>query len=97
MFFLNDSHFGRHSGFLGKFPKESPGLLVCYSANFSALHCKFQLVVSYFKRTTYVFVEITAILDAILDFLEEPKGFSRTFSVLFCPYFRSYTEHFTLL
>jgi len=40
---------------------------------------------------------MTAILDAILDFLEVPVGFSRTFIMLFCPYFHSYTENFSLL
>ena len=40
---------------------------------------------------------MTAILDAILDFLEAPEGFSRTFSMLFCPYFRGFNENFSLL
>src|SRR6218665_2947993 len=37
MFFIkiNYSHFGRHSGFLGKLQEDSPGLLACYSADFS--------------------------------------------------------------
>jgi len=35
MFFENDSHFGRHLGFLGKLQEDSPGLLVCCSTDFS--------------------------------------------------------------
>jgi len=35
MFFENDGHFGRHLGFLGKLQRDSPGLLVCCSADFS--------------------------------------------------------------
>jgi len=39
---------------------------------------------------------MTAILDAILSFWKAAEGFSRTFSMLFCPYFWSYTGHFSL-
>src|SRR6218665_3974083 len=35
MFFENDSHFGRHLEFLGKLQRDSPGLLVCCSTDFS--------------------------------------------------------------
>ena len=35
MFFENDVHFERHLEFLGKFKKDSPGLLVCCSTDFS--------------------------------------------------------------
>ena len=38
-----------------------------------------------------------AIVDAIWDFLEAPGGFFRTFSMLFCPYFRGFNENFSLL
>src|SRR6218665_1602360 len=34
-FCLNDGHFGRHLVFLGKLQGDSPGLLVCCSADFS--------------------------------------------------------------
>jgi len=40
---------------------------------------------------------MTAILDAILDFLEAPGRFSRTFSMLFCWFFRTYSENVSLL
>src|SRR6218665_850258 len=32
-----------------------------------------------------------------LGFLGSFRGFPRTLSMLFCPYFRNYTEHFSLL
>ena len=32
---IDDSHFGRHLGFLGKLQGYSPGRLVCFSADFS--------------------------------------------------------------
>src|SRR6218665_2410915 len=35
MFFENDSHFGRHLGFLGKLTADCPALLVCCSTAFS--------------------------------------------------------------
>ena len=40
---------------------------------------------------------MAAILDVILDSLRALRGFSRTFSMLFCPYFQSYHENFSLL
>src|SRR6218665_813425 len=40
---------------------------------------------------------MTVILDAILDFLKVQDGFSRTFTMLFSPYFRSYSENFSLV
>jgi len=54
-------------------------LLYVIVPKFPELHWKFQLVVSYFKHTTNVFVEMTAILDAILDFLESPSGILQDF------------------
>ena len=41
MFFENDGHFGRHLEFIGKLQRDSPGLLVCYSADFSGPVLKF--------------------------------------------------------
>ena len=46
---------------------------------FLELHWKFQLVLSYFKHTTNVFLEMTAILDAILDFLKSCRGILQDF------------------
>jgi len=73
--FLNDDHFERHIGFLGKLQRDSPGLLVCYSTHISGatlvISACFELFQAY---TTNVFVEMTAILDAILDFLESSRG-----------------------
>src|SRR6218665_1310282 len=40
---------------------------------------------------------MTAILSAILDFRGSCRGFSRTFSLLFGPYFQSYPENFSLV
>ena len=40
---------------------------------------------------------MTAILDAILKFLKALEGLVETFNILFCPYFRSYLENFSLL
>jgi len=39
-FCLNEGHFGRHLGFLGKFQGDSPGLLLCCSTDISGLILK---------------------------------------------------------
>src|SRR6218665_2016691 len=79
MFFENDGHFRRHLEFLGNFQGDSPGLLVCYSIGFSGPILKIsacsELVLTYKKYS----LKMTAILDAILDFLESSRGILQDF------------------
>src|SRR6218665_1689135 len=63
---------------------------------FLELRWKFQLVLSYFKHTTNVFVEMTAILDAILDFLESSSGILQDFWYVFLRIFWTYSENLSL-
>ena len=61
------------------------------------LSWKNQCVVSNCKHSTNVFFWNNASLDAILGFFKARGEFSRTFSTLFYPDFRTYTENFSLL
>jgi len=51
--------------------------------------------VSYFKHTTNVFLN-DGHFDAVFDFLESSRGFLRTFSMLICLFFWTYSENFSL-
>jgi len=94
--FLNDGHFERHLAFLGKLQRDSLGLIVCYSVHISRATLNISVVVSYFKHT-HVFFKWRPIWTPSWVFWKAAGRFFRTFSMLFCPYFRSYTKKFCLL
>src|SRR6218665_1914624 len=54
--FLNDGHFERHLGFLGKLQGDSPGLLVCCSAHISGATLKISACSVLFQAYDYGFL-----------------------------------------
>jgi len=77
--FENDGHFGRHLEFLGLLQGDCPELLVCYSTDIPGPILKMSAPSELIQAYKWCSLKMTAILDAILNFLESSRGILQDF------------------